>query len=186
MHLSGQHSGAAIVAPSAGRLADGSGGPPKGIWKPAYLPEQLWTGCVYEAQPNDTFGLLVTRMRPRRGAVAMIHDAWADLAPSVLLLTGRTSGGDRGNRGGGHGRRGARIHLGWESFAAAYRAELDALPERVRMEANLQFAWWLRTYASVTLLSFEHVPDDSETRALTQRRILRDWLLGRPLQIASA
>jgi len=42
------------------------------------LPAHLWgrvrTGCVFESQPADTFGLLVMRTRPHRGMVARIDD----------------------------------------------------------------------------------------------------------------
>lgn len=148
-----------------------------GGWSLPGLAARLRTGCVFTPQPRDTFGLLVTRMRPQRGVQAVIHDAWADLAPSGLLLTGRTRGGARGN-GGGHGRLGARVHLGWDGFAAAYRAELDARPARDRLEVLLQLAWWLKTSATVTLLSCERAPDGDEARVRSQRRVLGAWLLG--------
>jgi hypothetical protein len=47
-----------------------------------------------------------------------------------------------------------------------------------------QLAWWLRKYPTVTLLSFERVRGgDEEEHARSQRRILRDWLLRRPLSV---
>jgi hypothetical protein len=132
-------------------------------------------GCLFEAQPSDTFGLLVMRMRPRRGVIAVVHDTWADLAPSLFLLSGRTSGHARG---GSTRRRGARIHLGWERFALAYRAELDALPARIHRELLWQIGCWLDFHHTVTILSHERVLGGDELHAPTQRRILREWLLG--------
>ncbi len=137
-------------------------------------------GCVFELQPENTFGLLVMRVRPRRGVVAMVHDAWEDLAPSLTLLSGRTSGH---TRGGPARRRGARIHLGWEEFALAYRAELDALPARVHLELVWQIGCWLNFHRTVTILSHERALGGNELHARTQRRILREWLLGLPGQV---
>jgi len=137
-------------------------------------------GCVFESQPADTFGLLVMRMRPRRGVVAIVHDAWEDLAPSLSLLSGRTSGH---TRGGPARRRGARIHLGWKEFALVYRAELDALPARMHLELVWQIGCWLNCHRTVTILSHERAPGGDELHARTQRRVLREWLLGLPGQV---
>jgi len=98
----------------------------------------------------------------------------------VALLTGRVTGGYRGGPIGSRARRGAAVHLGWEAFARCYRAELDALPTRVHMEAVLQLAYWMRTHGSVTLLTHERVVGGDEAHARTQRRLLREWLLGLP------
>jgi len=140
---------------------------------------RVCTGSILEPQPADTFGLLVMRARPRR-VVAVVHDAWAHLAPSPALLIGRTSGMPRG---GPSGCRGARFHLGWDEFAAAYRAELEALPPRVHMELAWQLGFWLRFHRTVTLLSHERAAGGDEAGARTQRRLLRDWLLGLPLRL---
>jgi hypothetical protein len=140
-------------------------------------------GCVFEPQPAETFGLLVMRMRPRRGVVAVVHDAWEDLAPSLSLLSGRTSGLARG---GPDRCRGARLHLGWEEFARAYRAELEALPPRVHLELVWQIGTWLRFHRSVSILSHERVGDGDELGGHTQRRILREWLLGLQSQLSQA
>jgi hypothetical protein len=123
------------------------------------------------------------RVRPRREAVAVVHDAWEGLAPSLALLSGRTSGLARG----GPARcRGARLHLGWEAFAQAYRAELEALPPRVHLELVWQIGTWLRFHRSVAILSHERVPDGDELGGHTQRRILREWLLSLPNESSQA
>jgi hypothetical protein len=45
--------------------------------------------------------------------------------------------------------------MGWEEFAAAYRAELDRWPRLAHLAAVRQIALWLQTFQTVTLLSFE-------------------------------
>ena len=67
-----------------------------------------------------------------------------------------------------------------EDFARAYRAELDALPLRAWYRALLQLAEWLQVYPSVTLLSYERVPALLERQTVTQRSVLRTWLLSAP------
>jgi hypothetical protein len=67
-----------------------------------------------------------------------------------------------------------------ESFAQAYRAELDALPLRAWYRGLLQLAEWLQVYPSVTLLSYERVPALLERQTITQRSVLRTWLLSAP------
>jgi hypothetical protein len=67
-----------------------------------------------------------------------------------------------------------------ESFARAYRAELDALPLRAWYRALRQLAEWLQDYPSVTLLSYERVPALLERQTVTQRSVLRTWLLSAP------
>jgi hypothetical protein len=64
-----------------------------------------------------------------------------------------------------------------EDFALAYRAELDSLPLRAWYRALLQLAEWLQIYPSVTLLSYELVPPLLECQTMTQRTVLRTWLL---------
>jgi hypothetical protein len=53
-------------------------GLPNGLLPQAQLAERIRTGCVYDLQPPNTFGLLVTRDDPRtrwraRPVVAPIH-----------------------------------------------------------------------------------------------------------------
>jgi hypothetical protein len=67
-----------------------------------------------------------------------------------------------------------------ERFASAYRAELDALPLRAWYGAVLQLAQWLQTYPTVMLLSYERVSALLERHTVTQRSVLRAWLLGAP------
>jgi hypothetical protein len=67
-----------------------------------------------------------------------------------------------------------------EDFALAYRAELDALPLRAWYHALLQLAQWLQFAPSVTLLSYERVPPLLERQVVTQRSVLRTWLLSAP------
>jgi hypothetical protein len=67
-----------------------------------------------------------------------------------------------------------------EGFAHAHRAELDALPLRAWYRALLQLAEWLHTYSTVTLLSYERVPHLLEPQTVTQRSVLRSWLLSAP------
>src|SRR5258708_31529244 len=64
---------------------------------PEALAFNIRSGCVYDAQPSETFGLLVTRSDPRtrRGTKhgrsqvrASIHAHWPLFAPSMQLLTG--------------------------------------------------------------------------------------------------
>jgi hypothetical protein len=68
-----------------------------------------------------------------------------------------------------------------ETFAHAYRAELDGLPLRAWYRALLQVAEWLHTYPTVTLLSYERVPALLERQTITQRSVLRTWLLHAPI-----
>jgi hypothetical protein len=86
--------------------------------------------------------------------------------------------------------------MGWEAFAVAYRAELDRWPRLAHVAAVHQIAWWLLTFETVTLLSFE--PSMPRGAALTawrergefvpsaQRHVLREWLLTGPAALSNA
>jgi hypothetical protein len=170
------------------------------------LAPRIRTGCVYDLQPEDTFGLLVTREAPRRlhRARVAIKAHWHWFAPSFLLLTGHS--GACAHRRCRHddahvtGHRCAvavpRQQLGWEAFAAAYRAELDHWPHLVHVAALHQIARWLQTFETVTLLSFESsMPRGAaliawqqrgEFQPYTQRHILLQWLLTGPSKSVSA
>jgi hypothetical protein len=150
---------------------------------PAALAARLRTGCVYEAQPPDTVGLLVTRADPRtrrggRHFSAAIHTHWPLFAPSVQLLTGHeTVCRTRRCRGVGRCDGHALLHLGWPAFAAAYRAELEAWPSHTRLAVARQVASWLRTAPTVTILSFESGPPAGSTsKCWAQRHVFREWL----------
>ena len=67
-----------------------------------------------------------------------------------------------------------------EDFARAYRSELDALPLSAGYRALFQLAEWLQDFPSVTLLSFERVSAEDERQIITQRSVLRMWLLRAP------
>jgi hypothetical protein len=159
----------------------------------AELAEQIRTGCVYVAQPEETLGLLVTRDDPRerwrkRSVPAPIHAHWRCFAPSVALLTGSSQ----------LCRYSRHIHcqherpaaLGWEGFAAAYRAELERWPFLVQLAVVRQIAAWLCSYRTVTILSFE--PSRPRGAALeawerrgefvpwAQRHVFHEWLLRLP------
>jgi len=123
------------------------------------LAERLLTGCLRDPVPLRTYPVLITRTRPKRCAV---HDRawWRELAPSMALL--QTTSPEDSRR---------------EDFALAYRAELDSLPLRAWYRALLQLAEWLQIYPSVTLLSYELVPPLLECQTMTQRTVLRTWLL---------
>ena len=94
--------------------------------------------CLYESQPEGAFGLLVTRQAPRRlqRAQVAIRAHWPWCAPSFFLLTGRASPCThrrcRHDDADAPGHRckvpGPRQQLGWDAFAAAYRAESDRRP----------------------------------------------------------
>jgi len=129
----------------------------------AALGASLRTGCVSEPQSPQTFGVLVTRARPRRVTRTRIDHWWPHLAPSVALLHPRTSE-DR--------------DLGWEGFALRYRAELDSMGWAVRLRALLEVSRWLQEYPTVTLLSFEPARGREEAAVKSQRHVLRSWLLG--------
>ncbi len=160
----------------------------------AELADRIRTGCVYEVQPQDTLGLLVTREDPRerwskRQVPAPIGAHWRSFAPSVLLLTG-ASQPCRYFRHTHcqHERRPAA--LGWEGFAAAYRAELERWPFLVQLAVVRQIACWVCSYRTVTILSFE--PSRPRGAALlawersgefmpwAQRHVFREWLLSLP------
>lgn len=120
---------------------------------PSTLAARLCVGCVYDTQPRDTFGLLVTRAapRPRRAEghrlrpVATVHAHWPLFAPSVRLLTGHeTTCQSRRCQGAGRCMGHTPLHLGWPAFAAAYRAELEQQLFRTRLAVARQIAAWLR------------------------------------------
>jgi hypothetical protein len=67
-----------------------------------------------------------------------------------------------------------------EGFARAYRAELNGLPLRAWYRALLQLAEWLHTHPTVMLLSYERVFTSLERQTVTQRSVLRSWLLSAP------
>jgi hypothetical protein len=133
---------------------------------------------VYEPPLPDAYGILLMRHRPRR-VKAVIHDIWPRYAPSHFLVTGRLSG----DRLDAPSRRGGNLHLGWEVFATAYREELDALGEQVRQTLRAELAALLCFKRRVVLLSSERALMGFEPGARTQRRLFRDWLLGRPLDL---
>ena len=107
--------------------------------------ERIFTGCVYDAEPPATFGLLVTRGDPRTNRhhhrqLAPIHAHWPLYAPSVQLLTGHeTTCRTRNCRGVGRHAGHAAIHLGWPDFAAGYRAELEEWPSLTRLAVARQW-----------------------------------------------
>jgi len=126
------------------------------------LAERLLTRCLHDAVPPRTYPVLITRTRPKRCAVHF-QAWWRELAPSLALL--HTTSPEDSRR---------------ETFALAYRAELDVLPLRAWYRALLQLAEWLQVYPSVTLLSYERVPALLERQTVTQRNVLRTWLLSAP------
>lgn len=126
------------------------------------LPERLLTGSIYDPAPPRSYPVLITRRRPKR-CTARYQSWWRELAPSIELLHTTASDG-----------------LKREGFASAYRAELDALPLSVWYRSLLQLAEWLAVFPTVTLLSFECVPPEIERQILTQRSVLRMWLLSAP------
>jgi uncharacterized protein YeaO (DUF488 family) len=126
------------------------------------LAERLLTGCLRAPAPPRTYSVLITRARPKRCAVHC-RAWWRELAPSMALL--HTTSSDDSRRA---------------DFAHAYGAELDALPLRAWYRALLRLAEWLQTYPSVTLLSYERVPALLECQTITQRTVLRTWLLRAP------
>jgi uncharacterized protein YeaO (DUF488 family) len=169
------------------------------------LVPRIRTGCVFEEQPEDTRGVLVTREVPRRlrwmRATFQAHWRWC--APSRFLLTGHTT---RCHHRHCHPNKGqtektvahscdvpaSQQRMGWEAFAAAYRAELDCWSHLAHIAAIHQIARWLQTFETVTLLSFEpSMPRGAALAAwrergefipYAQRHILRDWLLTGPLR----
>jgi hypothetical protein len=146
---------------------------------PSHLAFRLGMGCVYEPQIPDAYGILVMRHRPPRRLRATIHDQWSRFAPSHFLVTGRVTGDPLGDASA----HGANLHLGWEAFAIAYRDELDALGESVRQLVRAQLMQLLRYHRRVVLLSSERALGGFELGARTQRRLFRDWILGRPLDL---
>jgi uncharacterized protein YeaO (DUF488 family) len=126
------------------------------------LAERLLTGCLHDPAPPWTYPVLITRTSPKRCAV-QYQAWWRELAPSMALL--HTTSPEDTRR---------------EGFACAYRAELDALPLRAWYHALLQMAVWLQVYPTVTLLSYERVPPLLERQTITQRSVLRAWLLSAP------
>jgi hypothetical protein len=129
------------------------------------LAPRIRTGCLYEPQPADTFGVLVTRQAPRRlhRVQASVRAHWPWFGPSFLLLTSHS--GPCTHRQCRHEDADAAGHrcdvptprqqLGWEGFVAAYRAELDRWPRLAHLAVIRQIALWLQTFETVTLLSFE-------------------------------
>lgn len=148
--------------PRARRLVDNapSALAPFAGHKPASdLADRLITGCVYQTSTAASVAVLVTRAEPKRIAKRW-HAWWPHLAPSVALL-----------------HLGAEQSGGRDGFAQAYRAELEALPLYHWYGAILDITKWLRTSSTVMLLSFERVPTHPEHRQVTQRNVLRTWLL---------
>lgn len=132
------------------------------------LPVRLQLGCVFEAQPSTTFGVLVTCSRPRSRGVAShavrahIGAWWPSLAPSLALVTAHRPDGSA---------------LGWEEFATRYWTELQAKRMATYLGAIIQIGTWLQRHPTVTLLSLERARP-SEELGRTQRRVLQAWLLG--------
>jgi hypothetical protein len=166
----------------------------------SHLAARMRTGCLYEPQPADTFGLLVTRQAPRRlqRVQASVKAHWPWFAPSFSLLTGHTRPcthrhcrHDDADAAGHHCDVPAPDQqLGWDGFATTYRAELDRWPRLAHLAVIRQIALWLQTFETVTLLSFEpSMPrgaalatwqERGEFVPYAQRHILRDWLLSGP------
>lgn len=161
---------------------------PEMFW-PAHradLAGRIRTGCLYEAQPDGTLGVLVTRDDPRtryrgRRVLAPIHAHWATFAPSVFLLTGHeTACRARRCRGDGRCAGHTPLRLGWPTFAAAYHAELERWPFLTRLALARQVAGGLCTAPTVTILSFEparRIPPSGAANAWAQRHVFRDWLV---------
>jgi uncharacterized protein YeaO (DUF488 family) len=126
------------------------------------LAERLLTGGLHDPAPPQTFAVLITRRRPKQCAV-QYHAWWRELAPSMALLS--TTSPENSRR---------------DEFEHAYRAELDALPLRAWYRALLQLADWLQVHPTVTLLSYERVRSSLECQTVTQRSVLRAWLLSAP------
>ena len=161
------------------------------------LALRIRTGCLYDLQPENTFGLLVTREVPRRlhHVRVAIQAHWHWFAPSFLLLTGHTGAcshrrcryEDAPSAGHRCDVAVPRQQLGWEAFAAAYRAELDRWPHLAHVVVVQQISRWLQTFETVTILSFESsMPRGAAlaawtqrgaVRPYTQRQVFRDWLL---------
>jgi hypothetical protein len=155
--------------------------------------DRVRTGCVYEAQPTGTFGLLVTRDDPRtrrrgRPVIAPIHEHWPLLAPSIFLLTGHTTTCQaRHCRSVGRCEGHRPQTLGWPDFAVAYRAELEQRPLANGLAVMHQIIVWLSTNPTVTVLSFESgmprgeafvgCEQRDELVPWAQRHIFRDWLV---------
>lgn len=151
------------------------------------LAARIRTGSVYEEQPSDTFGLLVTRCDPRtRRSTAHgrhqvrtpIHAHWPLFAPSVRLLTGHeTACLARRCHGTGSHQAHAVIHLGWYALATAYQAELADWPTHTRLAVARQVMLWLHEHETVTILSFERrMPADGTPGWWAQRHVFREWL----------
>src|SRR5579871_2964332 len=155
---------------------------------PERLADHIRSGCVYDEQAPDTFGLLVTRADPRtrrgtkhgrRQVRAPIHAHWPLFAPSVALLTGHeTTCRARHCHGVGRCAEHASSRppvSGWPAFAAAYRAELEEWPFHTRLAAARHLAAWLRTYPTVTILCFEdRISPTSTQEGWAQRHIFRE------------
>ena len=117
-----------------------------------------------------------------------IRAHWRRFAPSVSLLTGSS----RPCRYSRHARcqHERPAALGWEGFAAAYRAELERWPFPVQLAVVRQIASWLCSYRTVTILSFESSrprgaallawEQHGEFVPWAQRHVFREWLLGLP------
>lgn len=140
---------------------------------------RIGLGCVFDPQAPDAYGILLMRHRPPRRLRATVHDHWVRFAPSHFLVTGRITGELLGPAG----QHGANLHLGWDAFATAYRAELDALGERTRHLVRAELAQLLRYHRRVVLLSSERALYGIELQARTQRRLFKDWVLGHPLDL---
>jgi uncharacterized protein YeaO (DUF488 family) len=131
------------------------------------LERRLLTGSAFSRHPRSYLPVLVTRSRPKPKAGAYYRTCWPQLAPSLALLHAPPE-----------------QISGWDQFARAYRAELDTLPSRHRFGALLQLADWLQEYAGVILVSFEELSLIHLMQGRGQRHVLRDWLLGRPLNLS--
>jgi hypothetical protein len=151
---------------------------PMTAYRPSQFAYRILLGCAYESQFPEAYGILLMRHRPR-GVKATVHDIWPRYAPSHFLITGRLDG----DRLDAPTRRGGNLHLGWEAFATAYRGELDALGESVRQAIRVELAMLLRFKRRVVLLSSERPLLGIEVGARTQRRIFKDWVLDRALDL---
>lgn len=146
------------------------------------VADRIRTGCIYARQPNNTFGLLVTRDDPRsrwraRPVHAPIHAHWPRCAPSIALLTSHETGcRSRHCRKVGCGAEHTELRTNWAAFAAAYRAELEQRSLAERLGVLRQILAWLRHYPTVTVLSFESgTPKGEALLAWEQRREFVPW-----------
>jgi len=131
---------------------------------PAEAARRLRTACVGDELYHGTYAIVVTREWPVHLPRCLVDAWWPMLAPGPRLL--RAPRGPDGAR------------MPWATFAARYRAALDGLPLGVQHTTVVRLGWLLHRYPTVTPLSCEPGRGRPEAEAHTQRRALRDWLVG--------